>query len=333
MRVLALVTTPGKTFYRSQIAALRDAGVELDVLPVPGENTAQSTAADGSETRSVVHYLRHYPRVLRRSFGEYDLIHASYGLTGPAAVAQPSLPVVLSLWGSDLMGRYGPVSRWCARRSDAVIVMSEGMAEALGLPCHVIPHGIDVDRFSPREPADARAELGWSEDARHVFFPYPRKRAVKDFPRAERVVVRARERVDAPVELHVAEGIPYDRMPLHMNAADALLVTSKREGMPNTLKEALACNLPVVSTDVGDVAAWLEDVTPSAVGRTDDELVAGLVEILEGRQRSDGREAVRHLAWPRVAERIVRVYRAVVDGGGPAGVGAPVGGPPTLRRP
>ena len=327
MRVMRLVTTPEKSFFEGETAALEAAGVDLTTVPVPGENTAHSTDATGSDYRSALDYLRHAASTFRHSFGDYDLVHASYGLTGPAALAQPNLPVVLTLWGSDLMGRFGPVSRWCARRSDAVIVMSGEMAETLGQPCHVIPHGIDIERFSPRPPEAARAELGWSGAARHVFFPYPRKRAVKDFPRAERVVARVRERLDAPVELHVAEGIPYDRMPLHMNAADALLLTSEREGMPNTVKEALACDLPVVSTDVGDVAAWIEAVEPSAVGRTDDELVAALAEVLSRRERSNGREAVRQLAWPRVADRILGVYRSVVEGVDAPGDAARTTGP------
>jgi len=321
MRVLRLVTTPEKSFFEGETAALEAAGVDLTTVPVPGENTAHSTDATGSDYRSALDYLRHAASTFRQSFGDYDLVHASYGLTGPAALAQPNLPVVLTLWGSDLMGRFGPVSRWCARRSDAVIVMSGEMAETLGQPCHVIPHGIDIERFSPRPPDEARAELGWSGAARHVFFPYPRKRDVKDFPRAEQVVARVRERLDAPVELHVAEGIPYDRMPLHMNAADALLLTSEREGMPNTVKEALACDLPVVSTDVGDVAAWLEDVEPSDVGETDVELADALVDVLERRERSNGRAAVRQLDWSNVAGRIIQVYRDVVDSAdaGPSG--------------
>lgn len=334
MRVLSLVTTPGKTFYESQREAIESAGVDLTVVPVPGENTAHSTDAGGSTYRSPLDYVRHAASAFRRSFGDYDLVHASYGLTAPAALAQPNLPVVLSLWGSDLMGRYGAVSKLCARRCDAVIVMSEGMAEELGQPCRVIPHGIDLDRFAPRPPAEARAELGWSADARHVLFPYPPKRGVKDYPRAERVVERARERVDPPIELHAAAGIPHDRMPLHMNAADALLLTSKREGMPNTVKEALACDLPVVSTDVGDVADWLSDVEPSAVGDTDGALTDALVEVLGRRERSDGRAAVRHLAWPRIADRILQVYRSLADDAGRRAVrtGTPAGESAATRR-
>jgi len=108
--------------------------------------------------------------------------------------------------------------------------------------------------------------------------------------------------------LHAVTGVPHEEMPTHMNAADALLLTSKREGSPNSVKEAMACNLPVVATDVGDVADRLRDVTPSHVCRSDAELVDGLVDVLDRGVPSNGRAAIEPLGLERMAARIRDVY-------------------------
>ena len=307
MKVLSLVTTERAPFYRAQVDLLRRSGIELTTITPPDP-------ADG-DTRSASDYLGLYPDVLRRSFGSYDLVHANYGLTAPLALAQPNLPVVLSLWGSDLMGRYGPVSRLCARYCDAVVVMSEEMADALDQDCFVVPHGVDLDLFAPRPRREARDALGWDHGAHHVVFPYNPGRPVKDFPRAERVAAAVDDRVERPVVLHAITGVDHEEMPTYMNAGDSLLVTSKREGSPNTIKEALACNLPVVSTDVGDVAERLGGVTPSAVGRTDAALVDGLTAVLEADARSNGRQAVEDLSAQRATERLRAIFESVVSDG------------------
>lgn len=313
LKALNLVAKGDARFYKQQIATMERQGVECTTLVVPGEHKAGETV----ESRSVTDYLKFYPQVLAHSFGDYDLIHANYGLTAPIALAQPNLPVVLSLWGTDLYGKYGAVSRWCARRSDAVIVMSEDMREDLGQDCHVIPHGIDMERFAPAPQADAQAEVGWDPDKRHVLFPYPTSRDVKNFPLAERVVERASTEFAEGVELHSVYGVPHEGVSTYMNAADALLLTSKREGSPNSVKEALACDLPVVATDVGDVSDRLAGVHPSAVGQTEDELVDGLVSVLRAGKPSNGRESVRELGLDRMGERIAAIYADVAGRSAP----------------
>lgn len=104
-------------------------------------------------------------------------------------------------------------------------------------------------------------------------------------------------------------------MPVYMNAADRQLVTSKRERSPNTVKEALACALPLVSTDVGDVADRLAGVTPSAVADTDPELVAALRDILVDPVCSNGREATREVSVTRTSQRLRAVYRTAPKDG------------------
>ncbi|MFC6755521.1 glycosyltransferase [Halomicroarcula sp. GCM10025894] len=311
MRVLNLVTNEQSQFFRAQVAELERRGVEMTTLSVPGENHSQSVDAGTEGSRSVWDYARFYPSVLSQSLGGYDLVHANYGLTAPMAIAQPRLPVVLSLWGSDLMGQYGPVTKRIAPLCDAVVVMSEGMADVYGGDCRVIPHGVDLDMFEPMDRDAAREEVGWPTDERIILFPYPPKREVKNHPRARAIVDRVAARLDLPVSLRTATDIPHERMSYYLNAADALLLTSHREGSPNTVKEALACNLPVVATDVGDVARRLDGVEPSTVSDDNDELVAGLVEILRSGERSNGREHAAEIGVERMGARLLSVYESV----------------------
>ena len=309
MDVLNPVTNPDAEFYRQQVETLGRLGVSERTVAVPGE---RRTTDEAASARSPLDYLRFYPRVLRQSLEGYDLVHANYGLTAPAALAQPTRPVVLSLWGSDLLGEFGWLSRLCARAADAVIVMTEEMAAALApVESHVIPHGVDLERFRPIPQSCARARVGWPADALQVLFPYSKQRPVKNYERAERVVAAAREQLDVPVDLRTVHGVAHDRMPLYVNAADALLLTSDREGSPNSVKEAMACNLPVVATDVGDVAALLDGVARSHVCRRDEALVDALVDVLDHREPSDGRDHVEPYGLARMGERIRSVYESV----------------------
>jgi len=302
MQVLQLVTTP-RPFFERQIDVLERKGVQCTTIAVPGRYDP-----DASDSRSLADYLRFYPRVLRRSLSDWDLIHANYGLTAPIALAQLTRPVILSLWGSDLMGKYGFACRWFARYCDEVIVMTGEMAGDLGMPCHVVPHGIDMTQFAPIPQMEAREAVGWNSETLHVLFPYSTERPVKDYPRAERVVRTVSIRLPKDVSLKPISGVPHDRIATYMNAADALLLTSKREGSPNTVKEAMACNLPVVATDVGDIGEVLSGVTPSAVCRSDEELVEALVNVFTTDRRPNSRAAVREFSLDRMGDRLIEIY-------------------------
>ncbi len=307
-RVLNLVTNDDAQFFQEQVRLLEERGVETTTVAVPG-NPARDDDLDGG--RPLSSYFKFYPPVLWESFGEYDLIHANYGLTLPAALAQPNLPVVASLWGSDLLGEYGPLTELCARHCEEVIVMSDEMAAELDRDCRVIPHGVDMEKFAPMDRRRACEELSWDPDGAHLFFPYGERRDVKNYPRAQRIAERVDDELDRPVTLHKAKGVPHDRMSDYMNAADAMLLTSKREGSPNTVKEAMACNLPVVATDVGDVAQRLDGVTNSTVVETDDEFVDAVIDVIESGERADGREKIRPISAQRMGDRICEVYREV----------------------
>ena len=316
LRVLQ-VATSDRPFFSQQVAALEEQGVTCTTVTVPHPEE------DGRGPRE---YARFYAETLRSALDGQDIVHVNYGLIGPLALAQPVRPVVLTLWGSEIMGAAGwldAVSAWTARRSDAVIAPSAPVSRRLDCEHHVIPFGVDTDLFRPIPRDDAREQLGWDRDADVVLFPYPPSRAIKNYPLAESVV----DRVPGGVTLKTMSGVPYERVPLYMNASDAVLVTSRRESGPMVVKEATACDVPVVSTDVGFVADVLEGVEGSSVCSSHEQLVEGLEAALAAdRGRSSDRPDVMGL--DRMGERLVDVYHEAL---GRRGKAAPTEGVADVR--
>jgi glycosyltransferase involved in cell wall biosynthesis len=294
LRVLQLVTTP-RPFFRQQVEELERRGVECTVVSVPRDR-------DGG--RGAREYLSFALRSIGRGFEDFDLVHANYGLIGPAALAQRTRPVVLTLWGSDVMGPawLRRLSTAVARRSDAVIAPSEPLARHLSTPYHFVPFGVDTDLFRPIDRQRARERVGWDPDERIALFPYDPERPVKNYRLAERVAERA------GATLRTVSGADHEEMPYYVNASDALLVTSERESGPMVVKEAAACNVPVVSTPVGFAPDVLEGVANSVVAATESELAARLAAILDDGGRADGRTAIDGLGLDEMGERLLSIY-------------------------
>ncbi|WP_336036845.1 glycosyltransferase [Halobacterium yunchengense] len=303
--VLQVVTT-ASPFFEQQVRALEDRGVSCTTVAVPDADGAAGT---------VDAYRRFYQRVLRAGLDDYDLVHANYGLVGPFALAQPTRPVVLTLWGSEVMGesaRLSAVSSAAARASDRVVVPSAPISDAFDVSHEVVPFPVDTGTFRPIERSAARAAVDWETDAKVVLFPYHPDRDVKDYPRAERIVAAVDDRLDEPVELRWIWGVPHDEVPQYMNASDAVLVTSSHESGPMVVKEAAACNVPVVSTSVGFAPAALDGVSRSHVRETDDGLVDALASVLAAGERSDGRSVLELPDREQTGERLHAIYRDVL---------------------
>lgn len=302
MKVLQLVTTE-RSFFREQLSALESRGVDCTTVSVPGP---------GNDRRPV-DFARFYVRVLRTvRHEEFDLVHANYGLTIPFAFAQPTRPVVATLWGSDVMSDIDwlvEITERTAPRCDAVVAPSERLSRAYHGEDVVVPFGVDTDRFRPVDRVTARERIGWPADDRIVLFPYRTDRPEKNFELAKEVVAR----VDGPVDLRTLSGAPHEEMPYYYNASDAVLLTSRYESGPMVVKEAAACNVPVVATDVGFVPAVLSGVENSAVCADAAELAAGLQSVLDSDGRSDARSAVRdELSLERMGGSLERVYEDVL---------------------
>jgi len=312
-------------FFHEQVRILREMGIECEVLyshNLKGKDHIESPLRVIAGHNPLYYGIRAswlYPRILRSSFAEkYDVIHVNSGIVAPMGILQPQRPLVLTLWGDDLLGdRLGgfqpEVTKFCAERSDRVIVRSQEMRDELPCEASIVPSGVDLSKFKPIDPADARAAVGWNNNDIHVLFPYPTGREKKRYPVAKRTVEDVNRSFEGTVRLRQVSDADHEEMPLYYNAADVLLLPSLREGSPNTVKEAMACNLPVVSTDVGDVRERLGPVSNSYVCSDDSELVDALLAVIESGGRSDGRDHVAEVGLQRMGERIVDIYESLLE--------------------
>ncbi len=307
------------SFVKAQVTSLRAAGVEIDVHVIRG--SAHPSA-----------YLTSIPAIARRvrEFGA-DLIHAHYGLAGwSASLVQH--PLVVSFCGDDLLGTPDlagrptlksraavRMSHSAARRATAIICKSENLRQALPSSADrqravVIPNGVDLSRFRPGDKQEARARLGLLPGGPLVLFPHsPEQRAQKRFDLAAAAVAAAR--VEYPgTELLTVSGIPHEAMPEWYRAADCLLLTSRTEGSPNTVKEAIASGLPVVSVDVGDVRQWAARVAGCEIAESDaGSLGAAIVRVLRRGRGVDPAPVIGELDQEVAACHVLDVYRSAVS--------------------
>ena len=256
------------------------------------------------------------------------LIHAHYGtMTACFCAAATSLPLVITFRGSDLnpypnAGMRGVLGRLLSQasacRAAAIICVSEELRSRLRWKRQravIIPTGVDVAMFAPRPRAQVRAELGWPADGPVVLFNASNEPEIKRLDLAKAAVDAARQSL-SDVRFEVLDGtVDPAGVPALMNAADCLLLTSDHEGSPNVVKEAMACNLPVVAVSVGDVAERLRDVQPGGLVASNIAAIAtAIVDVLKDGRRSNGRQALvgQQLALTDVASRVIAVYEHVV---------------------
>jgi glycosyltransferase involved in cell wall biosynthesis len=263
-------------------------------------------------------YLPATRRLRRLLRGErFDLVHAHYGLAGWCARLAGASPLVVSFHGTDVRHHIvGPLSRRLAWRVDLVAAVSRSLFVAEdgrpGLPAvpgsAVLPCGPDLARFHPIPRADARHELGIDPAGRYLLFPANPSRPEKRSDRAAELAAAS------GAELLSGGAIEPEEMPLWFNAANAVVVTSDYEGFGLVCVEALACDVPVLSTPVGIAPFALRGIAgtlcaPFELGRWQ----AAVAPHLEASDpRIEGAAHAVSLSAVRMAERTIVAYRAVL---------------------
>jgi teichuronic acid biosynthesis glycosyltransferase TuaC len=309
-------------FVAAQVESLRALGLDMDVLHFPRAQLG----------RRVYRGLADRVKEVVADF-EPDLVHVSYGGIMAETVTRSvrDRPVLVTFHGTDLLAgpgesllggvslRFGAMaSRRAARRAAGVIVVSQNLFDALPRSMDrsrvwIVPNGIDLTEFRPRSKISCRRQLGWDSERRHILFPSSPSRMVKRFSLAQ-ASFEVLRRQEPGVELHAMENVPPGEVPIWLNAANAVLLTSAHEGSPVVVREALACDVAVVSVDVGDVRERLEGIDGCFVVEPDPAALADALALtLARREPIEGRRRVADLALDRVAGRVKDIYASVLD--------------------
>lgn len=322
MRVLMVTTEwPSKEyphrvpFLVRQVELLRQQGVEVEIFHFEGR-------------KKFLNYLRaiwDVRKIVRAS--QFDLVHAQWGQSA-FPVLLTSLPLIVTFRGSDIYGvrsesgsssLLGRVLVFfsrsiVSRRARAVVLVSRQMETLLPRSVlrktTVVPSGINLDLFTPMEKTKCRTDLVLSLDTALVLFGSSPGRPEKRYELAAEAVRLVSAEI--PCQLIVATKVPHDLMPIYLNAVDLVVLTSTHEGSPNIVKEALACNTPVVSVAVGDVVDRLGGLRGCAIAEsTPAALASSIKAVLRSTFPFEGRESIVNLDEVKLVRRLIGIYEGV----------------------
>lgn len=323
-------------YISQQVDSIRNLGVSIEYFPIHKNGWAG--------------YLKHLPG-LRKKIIEVkpDLVHAHYGFSGLLAVMQRKVPVITTFHGSDI-NNY--ISRFLSMIAVRGSFMSFFVSEKLAAKAKaykvfaIIPCGIDLKVFYPVPKEEARQKIGMDSDQKVVLFSSSSGNAVKNYPlafTAIKLLNPSANRLRCEVEahhhaksqsrsvvqlsssqitnssptVHLMELIGYSQKEVNLllNACDIALLTSKTEGSPNFIKEAMACNRPIVSTDVGDVRKLVEGIPGCFIAKSNPEDVADkIIKALQFENSISARQRILEMGLDQktITGKIIKLYERVL---------------------
>lgn len=308
-------------FVKEQGESLRAAGCDVDYFLVRG-NYITAVKALKAKIREC----------------KPDIVHAHYGLSAITAELQSIVPVVATFhngethnWHVNLM------SSLMSLRAKHVIYVAPHIREKVYFKAKnysIIPCGVTLEDCFLMDKDEARKQLGWDADKKYILFGGAFDNERKNYKLLKDAVDKLKfeicnhkfEMSDAIICVEM-KGLTRSQCVLRMNACDAFALPTKNEGSPQALKEAMACNSPIVATDVADIKHLLGDLpghfiltnkcgTPADwVG--DDSSVEELAELLKKALAFDGktqgRERIIKLGYTneQVAKQIIMIYEGI----------------------
>jgi teichuronic acid biosynthesis glycosyltransferase TuaC len=290
-----------QAFINEQVESLKRLGVSFDYLFVKGKGYQG--------------YMK-YSKTLKKALqNNYDLIHAHNGLCGLIANLQKELPVITTYHGSDInQFSLRMISYFPLIKSEANILVSEEQLKKLFFKkrINVIPCAVDIHAFYPSTMKQPY-QVGTRKD---ILFSSSFSIPIKNYSLAVSALKRLKEQNASLIEL---KNKSREEVCNLMNSSELLLLTSLSEGSPQVIKEAMACNCPIVSTDVGDIrqvlgnteGCYLTGFNPADVA----DKIKMALEFSRTKGRTNGRKRIIELGLDAesIANRIFEVYKKVVN--------------------
>ncbi len=290
-------------FVSDQRHALQLEGVCVDLLPI-----------EGTGLMSYIKFIKTLKKYLKSN--QVDIIHAHNGFTGFIANLQCKNPTVVTYHGSDINTKK---TRFFSKLSIHLASENIFISEKLRLKTNtrkrytIIPCGVDTTLFTPYSKEEARKHFNWGTDEKIILFAGNFKNKVKNYPLAQSVI----DEIPYTIRFVELKGFLRNEVALLMSAVDMLLLTSFSEGSPQIIKEAMACNCPIVATKVGDIEERIISVSHSVVADFDKEEIKNhILSLLEkGYIRTNGREEIfrQGLDSQDVAKKIINIYTKIIN--------------------
>ena len=278
----------------------------------------------GLKGKGALGYIKSYfqlKKIIKQE--QPNIIHAHYSFSGViSTLASPKRNVVVTFLGSDVFFKKLSVkfAKWLVTKKAAeIIVVSDRILATFSKQDNIttIPQGINTDLFKPMDKKSCAEELGWDTNKISILFPSSQKRFEKNYDLAKEAIEELKLEFD--VSFHSLEDVEPNQIPIYLNAADIVLLTSKWEGSSNVTKEAMACNKVVVSTDVGDASELFSNIdgyftTDHSIENVVLKLKQAIAFIKEN-DHTQGRQRILELGLDdgTTARKIFGVYERVVE--------------------
>ena len=276
---------------------------------------------------------------LKKKIREFnpDLVHAHFGLSAITAELQNLVPVVTTFHnGETLNWHVNWLSSLFSLRAKHVIYVAQHVRDLSYFKAKnysIIPCGVAMDQCVVIDRAEARKQLGWSNDKKYILFGGAFDNLRKNYPLLRDAIAKINEQSpitnhQSPIECVEMKNLTRSECVLRMNACDLFALPSHSEGSPQALKEAMACNCPCLATNIADVKYLFGDEPGHFILRNPrktherwdadknslDEMVVLLKEALAFEGRTHGRERIQKLGLSneQVAQKIIDIYKQIV---------------------
>ena len=279
---------------KNQGESLRKAGIDVSYYLIKGKGF-----------RGYIKNIKILKNFIKKN--KVDIVHAHYSYSAFVASLAGAKPLIVSLMGDDVQANYLSklfIKVFYKLSWKNIIVKSVRMYNILGITnAFVIPNGVNIEVFNSIDKRSCQKKLGWDYNKKHILFAADKSRPEKNFRLAKKIFSILNNK---NVELHSLIDVSPKQMPLWMNSADVVLLVSLNEGSPNVIKEAMACNSPIVSTDVGDVKEVIANTKNCYLTSYDPkEIAVKINKVLDFGKRTNGRENIKHLESSFIEKKII----------------------------
>jgi teichuronic acid biosynthesis glycosyltransferase TuaC len=300
-------------FIYEQVESIKKLGVDFEYYNVLGHG--------------ILGYLSNLPS-LRRSIESFQpgIIHAHYGLSGLLALlVKGRKPLIATFHGNDINKQHplNPLKPNWNKLLSAIVYFGANYSifvtsdiaiqiKAKSTNSEIIPCQVNLDIFYPIDKNVARRQLKLSPSKRYVLFSSSFSTPIKNYPLANEACISFDN-----LELIELIGFTRQEVNLLLNACDLALITSYNEGSCQFLKEAMACNCPIVSTKVGDAEVFGKTEGCYITNFVKEDVISKIKEALDFSQKTEktnGRERIIKLGLDSetVSGKIFNIYKKVL---------------------